>query len=70
MLTQNEAMGAATASDGKHAPIASFWVGIMTSCISIKRGVWCLIMDSVLRAVESPKRARHGMIELIGRLEI
>ena len=34
MLTQNESMDAATASDGKRAPIASFWVGIMTSCIS------------------------------------
>ena len=41
MLTQNEAMGAATASDGGSAPIASFWVRIMTSCISIKRGVYC-----------------------------
>ena len=39
MLTQNETMGAATASDGEHAPIASFWVRIMTSCVSIKRGV-------------------------------
>ena len=43
MLTQNEAMGAATASDWERAPIASFWVGIMTSCRvrvrSIKRGV-------------------------------
>ena len=40
MLTQNEAMGAATASDGGHAPIASFWVRIMTSCINIKRGIY------------------------------
>ena len=40
MLTQNEAMGAATASDGGRAPIASFWVRIMTSCINIKRGVY------------------------------
>ena len=39
MLTQNEAMGAATASDGGSAPIASFWVRIMTSCMNIKRGV-------------------------------
>ena len=39
MLTQIEAMGAATASDGGLAPIASFWVRIMTSCISIERGV-------------------------------
>ena len=37
-LTQNEAKGAATASVG-HAPIAPFCVRIMTSCISIKRGV-------------------------------
>ena len=27
---------AATSSDGERAPIASFWVRIMTSCISIK----------------------------------
>ena len=40
MLTQNEAMGAASASDGGRAHIASFWVRMMTSCISIKRGVW------------------------------
>ena len=40
MLIQNGAMGAATASDGGRAPIASFWVRIMTSCISIKRGIW------------------------------
>ena len=46
MLTQNEAMGAATASDGERAPIASFWVRIMTSCINIKRGV-------------VPREARH-----------
>ena len=39
MLIQNEATGAATASDGESAPIASFWVRIMTSCINIKRGV-------------------------------
>ena len=39
MLTQNEAMGAAIASDGGIAPIASFWVRIMTPCINIKRGV-------------------------------
>ena len=43
MLTQNEAMGAATASDGERAPIASFWVRIMTACINIKKGV--LIMQ-------------------------
>ena len=40
MLTQNRAMGAATASDGERAPIASFWVRIMTSCISIKGGIY------------------------------
>ena len=34
----NEGMGAATASDGELAPIASFWVRIMKSCINIKRG--------------------------------
>ena len=44
MLPQNEAMGAATASDGGVAPIASFWVRIMTSCINIKRGV-CFNFD-------------------------
>ena len=38
-LTQNEAMGAATASDGGRALIASFWLRIMLSCINIKRGV-------------------------------
>ena len=37
--TQNEAMGAGTVSDGERAPIASFWVRMMTSCINIKRGV-------------------------------
>ena len=40
MLIQNEAMGAATASGGERAPIASFWVRIKTACISIKRGVF------------------------------
>ena len=40
MLTQKEAMGTATASDGERAPIASFWVRTMVSCINIKRGVW------------------------------
>ena len=39
MLIQNEAMGAATASDGGRAPTATFWVIIMMSCINIKRGV-------------------------------
>ena len=43
MLTQNEAMGAATASDGERAPITSFWVRIMTSRINIKRGVMSLL---------------------------
>ena len=37
MLIQNEAMGAATASDGKRAPTASVWVRIMTSCIKVLR---------------------------------
>ena len=32
-------MGAATASGGGRAPIASFWVRNMTSYINIKRGV-------------------------------
>ena len=36
MLTQNEVMGAVTASDGGRAPIASFWVRIMMSCINIR----------------------------------
>ena len=40
MLTQSEARGASTASDGERAPTASFWVRIMTSCASIKRGVY------------------------------
>ena len=31
------AMGAAIASDGERAPIASFWVRIMTSWFSIKK---------------------------------
>ena len=39
MLTENEAMGASTSSDGGRAAIASFWVRMMTSCINIKRGV-------------------------------
>ena len=39
ILTQNKAIGAATASGGGRAPIASFWVGVMLSCIYIKRGV-------------------------------
>ena len=39
MITQNEAMGVATASDWERAPIASFWVRIMASCLNIKRGV-------------------------------
>ena len=41
MPIQNEVMGAATASgDGERAPIASFWVRIMTSCVNIERGVY------------------------------
>ena len=36
MLTQNEAMGAATASGGGRAPVASFWVRIMTPCTNVK----------------------------------
>ena len=32
-------LGAATASGGRHAPLASFWERIMTSCMNIKRGV-------------------------------
>ena len=49
-LTQNEAIGAATASGGGRAPIASFWVRIMTSYMNIKRGVlwscfFCLDYD-------------------------
>ena len=40
MLTQNEAMGGATASDGGLAPIASFWVKIEMSCTNIQRGVF------------------------------
>ena len=44
MLIQNEAMGAATANVGGRAPIASFWVRIMTSCINIKRGVYVPVL--------------------------
>ena len=36
ILTQNEAIGATTASGGGRAPMASFWVRIMTSCMNIK----------------------------------
>ena len=39
ILIQREALGAATASRSGRAPIASFWVRIMTSCMNIKRGV-------------------------------
>ena len=39
VLTQNEAIGAVTASGGGRAPMASVWVRIMTSCINIKRGI-------------------------------
>ena len=37
ILTQNEAIGAAIG--GGHAPLASFWVRIVKSCMNIKRGV-------------------------------
>ena len=46
ILTQNEALGAATASGGGRAPIASFWVRIMTSCMNIKRSV---LLDAQLK---------------------
>ena len=50
MLSQTEAIGAATASDGGLAPIASFWVRIMTSCINIKRGVLYLMKSHVWKS--------------------
>ena len=58
MLTQNEAMGAATASDGGSAPVASLWVRIMTSCISIKRGVYQHQCDTISCAnvLNAPER--------------
>ena len=39
ILTQNEAIDEDTESGGGRAPMASFWVRIMTSCMNIKRGV-------------------------------
>ena len=47
ILTQNEAIGAATANGGGRAPIASFWVRIMTSCMNIK-GTRCLGSDDLV----------------------
>ena len=49
MLTQNETMGPATAIDGGSAPIAAFGVRIMTSCISIKRGVYQSQRDNAIQ---------------------
>ena len=40
ILAQNEAKGAATTSGGERAHIASFWVRIMSSCMTIKRSVF------------------------------
>ena len=37
IITQNEAIGAAIISSGGRAPIASFSVRIMTSCMNILR---------------------------------
>ena len=71
MLTQNEAMGAATASDGERAPIASFWVRIMTSCISIKRGVYARICTGysntikIARCLTLPVGSHHDLLLLL-----
>ena len=45
VLTQNEAIGAVTASGGGRAPMASVWVRIMMSCINIKRGIYTTPSD-------------------------
>ena len=60
MLTQNEAMGAPTVSDGGGAPITSFWVRIMTSCISIKRGVGATLTTALSQPTKEPIRALSG----------
>ena len=59
VLTQNEAIGACHATTSTShsilvavaAPMASFWVRMVTSCVNIKRGILKLIPDSSFKSV-------------------